>query len=104
MADIFNHASLLFALEFRFLSVLMPDDRATTRREDPASEATLREYQIDIFELETLCLWVEEIDYWNPEEVENGEDDEDAPADVFCARFVSPAYVKKMRFGQAQSK
>lgn len=95
MADIFNHASLLLALEFCFLSVLMRDDRATTRREDSAGEATLSEDQIDIFELKTLRLWVEEIDDWNPEEVENGEDDEDAPADIFCAQFVSPAHIKR---------
>lgn len=72
----------------------MRNDRATTGREDAASEATLCEDQIDIFELEALCLWVEEIDNWNPEEVENSEDHEDAPADVLCARLVNTVHVK----------
>ena len=83
MLHILDHVSFLLSFQLSLLRVLVRNNGSTSRRKDTTSEATLGKNQVDVFQLEPLCLGVEEVYDWNPKEVQNGEDDKNAPIDVF---------------------
>ena len=55
--------------------------------QDASSNTSLFEDMVDVFEFETFRLWEESIYKWDPERVEDREDDEDAPRDVRDCRW-----------------
>lgn len=62
----------------------MRTHRPATCGNNPPGKSSPSEEEIDIFQLQAFCFGEEKEDGRHPEEVESGEDNEYAPADIFC--------------------